>query len=225
MRSVAIVVGLLLAACSEHGSGGGEGCHGLSLGDCRNAGGCVPDICAGCFCDLGFRGCLGAAEVAEPCPELGCPGALCCSTQEQCTNGTSCVPPGTQLGCGACNSMPGDCTSDAECKARDPRLICQPIQCACEDQKMCVDGCVSDDECGDAEQCDFATSRCVARQCGGDPDCPAAFRCDAGRCARATCTTDTDCDGFCVLGQCFAGARGTCEPPVAVAGPAHRTRQ
>jgi len=29
MRSVAIVVGLLLAACAEHGSGGGEGCHGL----------------------------------------------------------------------------------------------------------------------------------------------------------------------------------------------------
>jgi hypothetical protein len=210
---LAFVLALALAGCAEHGSGGGGACTGLSLLDCRAASACKPDICPGCFCDLGFRGCVDANVAVAPCPPLGCPGAQCCSTQDQCTNGTTCLPPGSDVGCGACNTQAGDCTSDEQCKAMGPLFICQPIQCTCTGEQTCVQGCFSDDQCGDAEQCDFATARCVGRDCAGETDCPAAFHCVETKCARATCATDADCDGFCVLGQCFANARGTCTAP------------
>jgi hypothetical protein len=29
------------------------------------------------------------------------------------------------------------------------------------------------------------------------------------------CADDNDCDGFCVVGQCYTGARGECVPPAA----------
>jgi len=210
-----LVFVIALAACAEHGSGGGPGaCAELALGDCRAASACKPDICPGCFCDLAFRGCVDANAEVAPCPDLGCPAAQCCSTEDQCTNGTSCAPPGTEFGCGSCNTQPGDCTSDADCKPKGTLLICEPIQCTCDDQKTCVNGCFSDDQCGDGEQCDFASARCVARPCTIDADCPAAFVCSGPTCARATCATDADCDGFCVLGQCFANARGICTAPV-----------
>jgi len=215
MRCLALVC-LLVTACAEHGSGGAGGpCNELSLGDCRTAAGCKADICPGCLCDLAFRGCVPADAVVSPCPDLGCPGAECCSAQEQCLNGATCTPPGAPFGCGPCNTQPGDCTTDSECKATSAIGICQPIQCTCTDQKMCVDGCFSDDQCSEAEQCDFATARCVARQCANDDGCPAAFICTGGTCARAPCSSDEQCDGFCVLGQCFASGHGICQlPPV-----------
>jgi hypothetical protein len=212
--AIAVLV-VVITGCAEHGASNGT-CQGLSLGDCRVTAGCKPDLCDGCICDVSYRGCLATAETPTACPALGCPSGLCCSSEAECTDQTSCVPPGTpQQGCGACDTTPGDCTGDAECKPRGATLICAPIPCSCTAQSRCVEGCSSDSACTEGQQCDLASARCVAQTCTTVAQCPANFDCTSSACVRASCTDDRDCDGFCVLGSCFAGGRGVCTPPAA----------
>src|SRR5688572_10367641 len=113
MRTALLVI--ILAACGGSGSGFTNVCTGLSLGDCQLADGCKPDICAGCFCDLNYRGCIPAGNNPAECPALGCPSAICCSTDAQCQGQGVCTPPGASQGCGPCNNDPGNCTTDGEC--------------------------------------------------------------------------------------------------------------
>lgn len=203
----------LVAGCGGGRGGGFDGtCTGLDLFECRLAEGCVADLCGGCFCDLQYRGCISELAIPEECPLLGCPSAPCCRGDEQCQGQGACTPPGAAEGCGACDSTPGDCVDDAGCTGTS---ICEPIRCSCTAELQCVPGCLSDDDCLEpGTACDLATSRCVARACGSAQDCPTSFDCDGGRCARRACVDDLDCDGFCVLGQCFFGALGECRPPV-----------
>ena len=209
---LAVVVALV--AC-----GGGKGvltsdCHGLTLGDCRLASGCAPDLCDGCGCDIAFRGCLAASEVPAMCPALGCPSGICCSAAEPCQASTgSCTQPGVTLGCGACNTMPGDCTGDAQCSTHGPHQICEPIQCSCNGAMACAMGCVDDTPCTEGQTCDLAAARCKPRACSAAAPCPGNFDCTSGSCARRTCTSDLDCDGYCVDGACFT-QRGSCQQPV-----------
>ncbi len=205
----------LVAACGGNAASGSS-CHDLSLADCRTTQGCKPDLCDGCICDVTFRGCLGANETPTQCPALGCPGGECCSTQSQCMANTACAAPGTPQACGTCNTEAGDCTADSQCKARGATFVCDPVPCTCSNQKRCIQGCTSDATCDEGTRCDVASARCVAIACTGDPDCPSNFRCGASKtCERASCQTDADCDGFCVLGQCFGQGRGECRPPAA----------
>src|SRR5439155_21507340 len=196
-----IVLACLLAACSGTSAGSGK-CGGLSLAECRLTDGCKPDTCFACLCDQSYRGCLAASQTAKACPQLGCPSAECCATQAQCTNGaTTCAPPGTPRGCGACNTQPGDCTTDAQCKsAHGATFVCDPIVCSCSDQKQCVPGCTNNMQCGDPLLvCDLATARCVAHPCAGG--CPANSDCSGQTCVPRACASDLECDGYCVEGM------------------------
>lgn len=189
-------------------------CHGLELSACRDTAGCVPDECAGCVCDVTYRGCLDEGEVPGMCPALGCPQSVCCSSELACEmNGAACASPGSPNGCGACISDPGDCTTDADCDAQGPSFICEPIACSCTGETACVQGCVDSSTCGEGTTCDTATARCVPLACGGATACPLNFTCAASECVRISCTQDTECDGYCVEGQCY-DERGECRLPV-----------
>lgn len=209
------IVAVLLALCGcNHVFGGSDKCAGLSLADCRLTEGCKPDTCFACLCDQAYRGCLPVSQTPAMCPALGCPGAECCSTASQCSQGgVACEPPGAAPICGgACSTQAGDCTSDADCKLRGPTLVCDPIACSCNGQQQCVPGCTKDTDCAaQGEICDTATARCVPHTCSLPADCPPNFDCANGTCARRTCTSDLDCDGYCVDGACF-DQTGTCTP-------------
>jgi len=131
-----------------------------------------------------------------------------CRQTSDCTQmGDTCVPPGFDIGCGACQDPPMDelCTDDAECKAQGASYICAPVACSCSGPaNTCAPGCTSDAECAAHLECD-ATNRCSAKSCSGDGDCPANYSCADGACARRPCVTDVQCDdGYCVGGTCFA---------------------
>lgn len=186
MRATLISVVLVIAAC------GGGGPTGDDTGDdappdpstCEHDGN--PNLSGGCCRD----------------------DVDCTATQEFC------APPGTAPGCGVCFMDPGDCTTDAECEARGAGMICEPITCACFDQRSCVPGCTDDSTCAEGETCDVAAGRCVATPCTTAAQCPTDFSCATDACARTTCTTDAECDGFCVLGRCYPSS-GECQLPAA----------
>jgi hypothetical protein len=210
VRAAILVV---LVACGGGSGGGPTGpCSDLSLEDCRLTDGCEPDICATCFCSLAYRGCLSTFDTPEECPGLGCPGAECCSTADQCTNGGICTAPDAAEPCGGpCSTDPGDCAIDDDCAGSQ---ICEAIACHCTGgASRCVSGCV-DGVCPEGTTCDLATSRCQRTFCGVDEDCPPNFSCGDAGCLRKECTDDLECDGFCVLGDCFAGERGECRIPL-----------
>src|SRR5258705_6430438 len=142
------------------------------------------------------------------CPQLGCPGGKCGSTDVGCTTGQEvCAPPGTPLGCGFCNNVPGTCANDTDCKAQGAAFVCNPIPCSCHSEKQCEMGCKDDTTCGDGTRCDVPSARCAAITCTGGTQCPANFHCASSTCTRDECADDRDCDGFCVVGKCFASGR------------------
>lgn len=213
MRHAALALVLALvagAACSNSKQSGDDdpgACAGLTLSACRATAGCVPDQCAGCICDVTYRGCLPEGVLPSPCPLLGCPSGICCTDDMPCEAQTgSCLQPGADIGCGACTNEPGDCTGDGDCGAA---MICEPIRCHCTGATACVPGCTDDTTCGEGTTCDVASARCVPVAC----PCPTNFTCTGGACARTTCDDDLDCDGYCVAGSCYAG-QGTCQLPV-----------
>lgn len=204
-----LLVFAMCTACGGANDATTSACHGLSLGDCRLADGCVPDVCDGCGCNLNYRGCLATTETPAMCPALGCPSGFCCSSETTCSSGT-CAAPGTPQGCGVCNTTPSNCTIDADCGAA---MVCDPIACSCDGHLACTPGCTDDAACGSGATCDIATARCKAIACTGDADCPSNFGCAAHACARLSCTDDLACDGYCVDGACY-DQRGDCRLPV-----------
>ena len=220
MRStiLAWMLFLGLAACGSSGATTDAGaapdgptgneCSSLSLHDCRLAAGCAADTCYQCSCVPQFKGCRRAADPPFQCPALGCPQPLCCGSDGTCPGGgLLCVQPGDSLGCGVCNPAPGSCTSDGQCAPS----ICEPIECSCSAARACVPGCASTADCREGQSCDLSSHRCLPSDCSSAP-CPDNFICADGMCARASCTTDTECAGFCVDGKCFDG-QGTCQAP------------
>jgi hypothetical protein len=210
---------LLLAACGSSDAGGADAgradaaagaCTGLSLQDCRVTAGCAADLCFACSCAPQFKLCRRASDPPFQCPALGCPQPICCGSDGSCPGGgLACVPPGDSLGCGPCDPMPGSCTGDGECGGG---TICEPIACSCSDQRACVPGCTGDADCGEGQSCDLGDHRCGPADCSENAPCPTEFICADGLCARASCTTDDECPGFCVDGKCF-DAQGTCQSP------------
>ena len=140
--------------------------------------------------------------------------SACCRTQQDCIDasqsGYYCTPPGIPLPFGNCPQS--ECTVDAECRATNPTAICQTLSCD-PSRGMCVGGCTNDAGCGAGEACDLTTNRCHPAACAHPTDCPTNFSCTGGACARTTCASDSDCDGYCVLGSCYTAA-GECRGPV-----------
>ncbi|MCA9519060.1 MAG: hypothetical protein KC635_29195 [Myxococcales bacterium] len=160
----------------------------------------------------GCNTCTCLASLAVSCTERACADA--CTAELPCspTEGRSCRATGERRACGHCVQVPpdGDCQTDAECQSGD---ICAVPACACvDDVKTCVPGCASAAECGEAEVCG-ADHRCAPSACESAADCPRNFRCDAGGCLRAACTTSDGCDDLCVNDRCWSEP-GVCELPV-----------
>jgi hypothetical protein len=134
------------------------------------------------------------------------PTGQCRQTADCSQPGDTCVSPDFDVGCGACQEpLPEElCVDDQECKGEGEPFICAPVQCPCSGQaNTCTPGCTSDDDCPAHLECD-ATNRCSAKSCGGETDCPANYGCSGGSCARRSCSSDADCEGYCVDGTCYA---------------------
>ncbi|MEZ4298919.1 MAG: hypothetical protein R3B70_28475 [Polyangiaceae bacterium] len=45
---------------------------------------------------------------------------------------------------------------------------------------------------------------CTSKSCSANWNCPASFECGGlHQCIRKRCTSDVDCDGFCLFGACY----------------------
>jgi hypothetical protein len=166
----------------------------------------------------------GSALPASACTHVQDPMSACCERDGDCTaaQDQTCAPPGTPEGCGICQDVPDPCLSDDACAGSGSNLICDPVQCGCDDAKACVPGCTAATDCGDGQTCDLTTHRCAATPCEGSgaSTCPASFACSGSACARVPCATGDACAGsaYCVGGACYAMA-GECRSPVAIAAP------
>lgn len=111
------------------------------------------------------------------------------------------------------------CVTDVDCalggggaggQAMEPS-ICEYVSPHCHPElgpngaTACVRGCASDEDCPAASIC-RRDHRCVARPCDESARCPSDFDCspEAGQCQPKSCSTDADCAGFCVLGECHS---------------------
>lgn len=187
-------------------------CSGLSLAQCRQANGCTPDLCFACSCTPSFEQCRSLSDPPFHCPEYDCPQPPCCLGDSDCTmTGATCAPPGTDYPCGICDPDPGNCTSDQDCGTGD---ICEPVPCTCSGASHCVPGCTQPADCGVGTTCSGGDHpRCAPSACGGpSAPCPPDFDCDGGACARRPCTSDLECDHFCVQDQCY-DSFGVCQMP------------
>jgi hypothetical protein len=143
-----------------------------------------------------------------------------CHDRLECPNAERCVEPGGSIGRGTCRDLSDECTSDADCRGRGDRYICEPARaqdCVCEPGvHLCVLGCASAADCGPSEACD-ASFRCIPKPCEGDERGP-LFSCLADQagvtgCVRTPCSGDGVCTpGFCVNNRCYA-ALGMCSLP------------
>jgi hypothetical protein len=138
-----------------------------------------------------------------------------CHSSSDCAGGQVCEWPGVFLGCPGSNacellaldgtvidpkSIPG-CQGDTECADAGEGFICvSPAPCSCYVNPYCIQGCTGSSQCEEGQVC--AAHRCVASPCQTATDCPSNFVC-AGSCSRKTCTTDADCNGFCLGGACY----------------------
>lgn len=142
--------------------------------------------------------------------------ASSCRSRDDCRSSFEfCLPPGEFAGCGICFIGDG-CTSDSACQAYGPEYICDSAPCSCPGHPICVAGCTSDASCRTGQSCG-GDHRCSPSACQADPDCPTNFVCagaNGQHCARRACSSDIECEGYCVNGNCY-DALGTCtQPPV-----------
>lgn len=152
----------------------------------------------------------------------GCPPEIeVCRTSADCSQSFPCLAPGEFRGCGACQRLDSDCSTDADCVAHGAHFICAPppaTACACSPVDICQAGCLATTDCAAGQECD-ATHRCVPRNCSADPSvCPSLFACvpatSSSICLRRTCQDDQACrGGFCVNALCY-DELGTCSAPV-----------
>lgn len=192
--------------------GGPPDCAALDLHACRLRPGCVADLCYACSCTPSFEQCRPASDPAYQCPEYDCPQPLCCQESAECQAMVGdCAPPGTPWACGMCNPDPGDCATDTDCGSGD---LCEPIPCSCNGASLCVPGCTPQTVCAPGTTCSGGDHpRCLPSACSAGAPCPPDFDCENGACARRGCTSDLECDHFCVAGSCYDGY-GECRGPV-----------
>ena len=158
------------------------------------------------------------ASADKPAATWGTP----CSSQDDCEPSPgmylTCHTPGESSGCPVCRTGPSDCSIDADC-VRDGgsttgTMICElrtSGACYCPPAMFCVVGCRTNADCGPGQGCN-QVHRCENTCVAGDGTCPVNSSCDtSGFCRQKSCTSDSECSGFCVNGWCYQ-ARGTCAP-------------
>jgi len=177
------LVPLGVAAC-DGGGGGGNGGGGAAGGSSTGGG--------------GGSGGGGALEPGQ------------CRTDADCAgNGEYCAVEGPEY-CGGAGCLLEPCSADADCQAMG-LSVCEEV--ACCGGTHCIPGCDADNPCPVGQTC-TADNHCVAQPCAEEA-CPANFDCGSGAdpsCARRACGSDTDCDGYCVLGGCYPEP-GFCDLP------------
>jgi hypothetical protein len=120
------------------------------------------------------------------------------------------------MGCGICRMGPGDCSIDSDCVgdggSTTGTMICElapSSACYCNGASFCVVGCRTNANCGSGQVCN--PSHTCENTCAAGT-CPVNYSCTAGGyCQQNSCTSDSDCSGFCVKGSCYQ-TRGTCQP-------------
>jgi hypothetical protein len=189
-------------------------CAGLDASACKQRPECVADVCLICSCPE-FVGCRLQSAKMTACPNPSCPVGLphCCRGPNDCAPPTTvwvCLYPGeSYAGCGTCKPVP-PCSGDPECAKQGQHLICAQVSCNCN--ATCVPDCTSTG-CKLGEACG-PDGRCAATGCALTSQCPPNFYCDpiAKACVRRLCSSDSDCDGYCLgTGYCYDGF-GLCKP-------------
>jgi hypothetical protein len=157
------------------------------------------------------------ASTDKPLATWGTP----CRSDDDCqpTSGMylTCHTPGASSGCAPCRMGPSDCSIDADCVgdggSTTGTMICETQMsgaCYCPAVNYCVPGCRTNADCGSGQGCNEG-HRCEDN-CFGDGTCPVNTSCrKTGFCRTNSCTSDSECSGFCVLGWCYQ-TRGTCAP-------------
>jgi hypothetical protein len=134
-----------------------------------------------------------------------------CRENEDCAgNGEYCAVEGPSY-CGGAGCLLTACVSDGDCQAMG-LFVCEAIGDCCNGT-YCIQGCDGDDPCPVGQAC-TADSHCVPQPCI-DEGCPANFDCGGGAdptCARRACSSDAECQGYCVLGACY-DKLGFCDLP------------
>lgn len=143
-----------------------------------------------------------------------------CTVEQDCSQSFElCFAPGQKLPCGICyNPDPSEvCNDDSMCKQIDPTWICAASQslCTCSGETLCIEGCTTNSNCALGEVCS-STNHCVPKPCTTSAECPVDFICTNSNsglgCLRKSCTSSSQCDGYCVNGYCYSSA-GFCSPP------------
>lgn len=182
----------MIAAC-DGSSGGGSG-GGGSGGATAGSGGTTSST-GGTGGAAGGGGGLAPGE---------------CREDEDCKgNGEYCAVEGPSY-CGGAGCLLTACSSDGDCQSMG-LYVCEPVDCC--GGTYCIPGCDGDDPCPVGQTC-TADSHCVAQSCTSEA-CPPNFDCGAGAdptCARRPCSSDAECDGYCVLGSCY-DKLGFCDLP------------
>lgn len=191
-------VPLTTAACDGNGGGTTGGSGGTTSG---GSGGTTG----------GSGGSTGGSGGATTGGSGGGIQASQCREDADCTgNGEYCAAPGSPS-CGGAGCPGEACTVDADCQAVDPASICETDPCC--GMLLCTAGCSAENPCAEGMTCN-ADSHCVPQSCVNS-GCPLNFDCGAGAdpsCARRSCSSDAECDGYCVLGACY-GELGYCDLP------------
>jgi len=147
-----------------------------------------------------------------------------CRESLDCDEGFDCSGPNDGPVCGIAPRE--GCFNDGTCSNGQR---CNAIADTCSRDGVgseCGAACTSDAQCGPDFRCDLGA--CIAVLCTAGYTCPSYQRCDPSRITAATpfydrhhgcfdipCTTDGNCDQFCVNGICQTAA-GTCQTPMQV---------
>ncbi len=168
-----------------------------------------------------------AGRMPPPTPDSGlvtcssnseCPNGYCdsaamrCVTGVRCNTGAQCPPSYTCDGRGVC--IPGGCSTNAECAAVAPGLVCDATSHRCAPGGACT----TDAQCASTP----ATPVCLGgscqprtNQCQFDYQCTGMGQaCVDGRCV-VGCTSAASCAAgqTCTNGRCAYPSSGTCSTP------------
>ncbi|MGK3959626.1 hypothetical protein WMF38_42100 [Sorangium sp. So ce118] len=147
-------------------------------------------------------------------------GQFECRVGEDCSNNTCnrvsdavCYEVGGRAGCGSdedcagVDGASGGGGAGAGGGGAGAPVICELPHFTCppplQTRHTCVRGCETDADCPSTLAC-APDHRCRAKSCAADAACPKNHVCDTtgGACTRTACSSDAECEGYCVLGRC-----------------------